>query len=237
MKLFCCYTASHTKLFSEYFLPSIPQDVRLVAKELDLQGEDHFLSPRFVECITAKVELIIRSLKDNLNECLIWSDIDIIFFNDHITHDIFHLLGNAEIAFQQEGTYTNNINSGFFIVRSNTKTIAFFELVLGYMAANPGCNEERAINQILRLNTELNIVKLPRRYYCRSFGWPPPGDMVLYHANCTFGPNGITQKIQQFNHVLWVRKFGLPALAISCLLNSRHRIKRIFSKVNLTGQR
>lgn len=228
MKLYCCYTESHSRLFNDYFLPSIPPDLELVAHKLDMQGEDHFLSPRFLECITTKVRLIIDSLKASPGEGLIWSDVDILFFQFSSRQALALLEENgADILFQRSCFHNKDANTGFFICRANPQTIAFFQSVEEQMRREPHRNEESIVNEKLH-SCPLKWTYLPNSFYVRSQGWPPPHDLTLYHAASTLtqGPNGLQKKIRLFTEIQRIKKYGWPALILSCIWQARHRVVR-----------
>jgi hypothetical protein len=227
MKLFCCWTPAHQVLFDQCFAPSVPADFSLVSTTLEIAGRGDFLSAEFLRCIHEKIGLILASLRENGGELLVWSDIDIEFFNLSAAR-LAEELGDHDIAFQCEGARTPDINSGFFICRSGERTVSFFERVLEELRKEPESNEQLVINRLLATRSvDLSWTRLPMRYYARTHGWPPPSDLALYHANATMGRDGVGQKIRQFEELHFVRRYGAPALAWTCLKNIPKRLKRL----------
>ena len=204
MNVYCCYTPAHELLLRDYFLPSLPNDVRLHARRLDIGGNGDFLSAEFLHCINRKLELIEESLRQNDGSIIVWTDIDIVFFESFKDRVIDVLEENSlDIAFQVEGygQWADEVNTGFFVCRCNDKVRRFFERVRKAMAQQPDRNEQPIVNDLLQVEWELKWGFLPYAFSARSHGFPPPPDAVMYHANCTPGKDGVGQKLAQFSEL------------------------------------
>ncbi|XHR28073.1 MAG: putative nucleotide-diphospho-sugar transferase [Chthoniobacteraceae bacterium] len=231
MKFFCCYTEGHRLLFEEYFRPSLPKEVELRSTLLPGPGAGDFLSAEFLECISRKVKLVITSLREHSGELLVWTDIDILFFRP-VVAELEQLLAQSgkKILFQREGKRVAHVNTGFFVCRASEELAVFFERVLALLKSNPRINEQAAVNQLLEEGCGLDFGYLPFSYYARTHGWPPPEDLALYHANATPGKNGQRKKIRQFKEIAWVRRYGRPARAWSCVTKIPKRLIRVASE-------
>jgi hypothetical protein len=218
VKIFCCYTPAHQRLFEEFFKPSLDPAFELHATRLDVEGPGDFLSPEFIRCILKKIDLILESLAENSGEIIVWSDIDILFLKP-IAAELEKLmnLSAKDILLQSEGRAGGDVNTGFFVCRASGPVIDLFKKARDEMRGHPGINEQLAVNRILPGSENLGWERLPLKYYARTHGCPPGSDIVLYHANLTPGGGGVGQKIAQFRELQWVRRHGLPALAWSCL--------------------
>ena len=204
MKVYCCYTPAHEPLLRDYFLPSLPNDVRLHAMRLDIDGSGDFLSTEFLRCISRKMELIAESLRQNDGSIIVWTDIDIVFFEsfkDRVTSALEE--NSLDIAFQVEGyeQWAGEVNTGFFVCRCNDRVRGFFERVRKTLREQPDRNEQPVINDLLKESQELKWGFLPYAFSARSHGFPPPPGAVLYHANCTAGKVGVGRKISQFGEL------------------------------------
>lgn len=232
MKIFCCYTPSHNTLYYDDFLPTIPPGFTLYSELLEMFGEGHYDSPQFVPCVVKKVDLILQSLRENAGSIIIWSDVDIQFYR--LTPEIARTeLGDRDIAFQAAGVPANEINSGFFICRCNRRVIEFFEEVRrGLCHEYAGEIEERVINKLLPTlsEQELSWCQLPRPFYARSNFWPPPRELVLYHANQTPGAHGLKLKHRQLLEVALLQRYRLPVLIYTCIKYAPRRIRRLWKE-------
>ena len=233
MKIFCCYTPSHTRLYYDDFLPTVPAAFTVHPEVVDISGDGNYHTQQFVDCVTRKVDLILKSLHGNSGDVIIWSDVDIQFYR--LTRELtIHELGDHDIAFQSAGTPPKDINSGFFICRCNDRVIRFFEKVRDRMRnEDAGDLEEWVINRILpTLNpSELCWRYLPRRFYARSNRWPPPRDLVLYHANATPGANGVELKHRRLREMALLQKYGLPVLLYTCVKYAPRRVLRLWKEM------
>jgi len=231
MKLFCCYTPAHQRLFEEFFKPSLDPEFELHSTLLDIGGSGDFLSPEFIRCILKKIDLVLESLAANEGEIIVWSDIDILFLKPAVAELQKSInLSAKDILFQREGPSASDINSGFFVCRAGRSVIDLFEKAREEMRLHPGLNEQYAINRILPGFKALNWGYLPLAFYARTHGWPPGSDIILYHANFTPGRDGVSQKIAQFRELRWVRRNGVPALAWSCLKRVPGKLARSVSR-------
>ena len=105
MKVSCCYTPSHNTLYHEDFLSTILAGFTVQSELIEMFGEGHYDSPQFVPCVVKKVDLILRSLCENVGSVIIWSDVDIRFYR--LTPDIATTeLGDRDIVFQAAGDTT-----------------------------------------------------------------------------------------------------------------------------------
>ena len=232
MKICCCYTPSHDSLHRDDFLPTIPPGFTVQSEVIEMFGEGHYESPQFVPCVVKKVDLILQSLRENAGNVIIWSDVDIQFYRLSPDRALAEL-GERDIAFQAANASSSAINSGFFICRCNARVIAFFEEVKRRLQTEfAGEIEERVINKLLpSLNDrELSWCRLPRRFYARSNSWPPPRDLVLYHANATPGANGVEIKHRRLREMALLQRYGLPVLLYTCVKYAPRRVWRLFNE-------
>ena len=61
MKIHCVYTPAHEVLYRDWFLPSVPVGMEVVAEPLPIAGEGNYLSEEFLRCIRAKMERVVRA--------------------------------------------------------------------------------------------------------------------------------------------------------------------------------
>ena len=230
IKIFCCYTASHAELFANHFRPSLPAGLQIEAIHLNqLQTSGDFAGHGYLECLRQKIRLLIDSLVRSGGAIVVCTDVDIIFLRDDLAEDLCRRMAETghDVLFQREGRRNREINGGFYVCRANERSLAFFREVLARLEKDLDMLDQTAINQLLSEGFPLRWDVLPFRYFARTHGWPPPRDLMLYHANETLGPDGVGQKLRQFAELRWVRRHGWPAVAWSCLPRISKRLKRL----------
>jgi hypothetical protein len=95
------------------------------------------------------------------NEVFVFSDIDIVFYKP-IIPTILNLIENNDVLFLREfydGIFElqgGNINFGFNIIRSNQKTLNFFQDVI-FEVCKSGTWEQKVINEFLYKNKNYNL--------------------------------------------------------------------------------
>ena len=189
-----------------------------MARELEIQGPGDYLSEEFLLCIRKKIELVIASIAENTGKIIVWSDVDIRFF-DLSPDGLVGTLGESDIAFQRESRRSHDVNTGFFVCRCTERIRQFFERVRSELEHRAGENEQMVVNRLLETMSFPwpRWGCLPASYYARTHGWPPPVLLTIYHANYTKGPDAIGQKLAQFREVAVITRGGLHAWLWSVL--------------------
>ena len=215
MHLFCCHTPAHRILFEKVFAPLLPRGFKLHSTLIEETGPGDFLSPEFLRCIRKKLALVQESLKQFQGGIVVWSDVDIRFVDldpRHLESLLFS--SGADILFQRESPRMDDVNTGFFVCRANSAVQSLFGQVQKLLEENPAINEQMAMNQLLSSRSETSVPVwnfLPKTYYARTHGWPPPRSIALYHANYTKGPDAVGQKLAQFRELETLLHGGWPA--------------------------
>jgi len=231
MNLFCCHTPAHDILYRKVFLPSIPVEFSVRSMLIDEKGPGNFLSPEFLRCIRKKIALIEASLQATESELLAWSDVDIRMVDlsaERLADEL--ATRNVDILFQRESPHLSDVNTGFFVCRTNDAVRALFARVKLVLETDTEINEQIAVNRLLSNRHDKELPRwghLPDSYYARTHGWPPPKRLVLYHANYTKGPNAVGQKLAQFAELESILRSGFPARWWSILRRSPHKILRL----------
>lgn len=222
MLLFCCYTPAHEVLYRQVFRPSVPEGFEVRPTLIGIEGPGDYLSDEFLRCIRAKLDLVVRSIAENPGKVIVWSDVDIQFF-DASPSELTAELESSEydVLFQRESPRLNDVNTGFFVCRCIPAVLVFFRTVRSELDQHREENEQMVVNRLIfnneleTWNSKLGTLKpksstqnsqiswgyLPRSFYARTQGWPPPRHLMIYHANYTKGADGIGQKLAQFREV------------------------------------
>ncbi len=361
MLLFCCHTPAHEVLYRQVFLPSVPEGFEVCSTILGIDGPGDYLSDEFLRCIRAKLDLVIRSVEENLGDIIVWCDVDIRFFDLSPSALAAELESSAcDVLFQRESPRMDDVNTGFFVCRCTTAVLEFFKTVRSELESHPeekgssaksvlipfltyrsdcqwlgrlrrvgdrwfrttnrgngshrnGGGERRrepvpgssvcggrrlckpACEIVFRhrhgiasrsapplflllskptdgalarpnkcplvfqkyrdkippqaapfriWNSEFGMEKpenekqisqipwgyLPRSFYARTHGWPPPRHLAIYHANYTKGRDGVGQKLAQLREVDWMVRGGWPARILSIARRIPGRIFPLGSK-------
>lgn len=185
IKLYSIYTEEAYEL-KDIFLKSIQDDWEINLSFWGKNGEDgNWGTKSFGKLIRRKVEFIVEIIEKNLNNIIIFSDIDIQFFRK-CTDIIEQAIEKNDILFQSENWPEKNINAGFIVIRCNQRSLTFFKTVLKKDFEKLRFFEQSAMNEILNDNRiNINWDVLPAQFWAMSFRTPPPFDIVLHHANCT----------------------------------------------------
>ncbi len=211
MKLIAIYSASHAPLTDRYFLPTAPKDLEPIAILQEHQSDGNYGTNAFWSFMEHKVAMIRDAVRDNPGQPILYADVDIVFLAP-IREELIRLLDESgkDILFQREGYMTPDVNFGFFVIRSNERSLAFFE-ELAARLPDHGFDDQKTANLLLPNSAPLRWDYLPWTYAAGSHGFPPPDDAVIYHANDTSGAQGIQQKIERFEDLRLIQKYGAPA--------------------------
>lgn len=197
MKLYTILTPSHQGLYDRFFLPSLnTAEFELHALELPQAGTGDFLNDDFKAAIRFKLEKIVESIRDNLGKVIVWSDVDIQFFDLSAAH-IEASMADPSLDFAGQRLTSSGTRAcgGFYAIRCSTKTCDFFEAVQEVTASRTNGNEQDAINLLLeegRLNWQL----LGPEYYARTHGLFIPWKAVMHHATCLLPGDSVRQKVE-----------------------------------------
>jgi hypothetical protein len=180
----------------------MPPHLDSVPHCLDIDGHGDFHSDSYMDAIRAKMDLILDSIQENLDSVIVWSDVDIVFVRNPVPviQEIFDIDGSLDILFQRENTHSHEVNAGFLAMRCSDILTAFYKLIAFELGRNRHADEQMVINHVLNGNCSVKWSLLPTSFYAKTHGWPPPDDLIIYHANYTHAPESVHKKIDQLNH-------------------------------------
>lgn len=240
MLLFCCYTPAHEILYREVFVPSVPEGFEVRATQVGIDGPGDYLSGEFLRCIRAKLDLVVASIEENQGQVIVWSDVDVRFFD--LTPDrlgVQALSSSRDILFQRESPRMPDVNTGFFVCHCTPAVLEFFRAVRAELDRHPEENEQMVVNRLLSSvggtvggqtgsggECGVSWGYLPLTFYARTHGWPPPRQLAIYHANYTKGADAIGQKLSQFAEIERIVAGGFCAWAWSVLRRIPGKLSR-----------
>ena len=164
MKVLTMYSESHKPLL-QYFLKTFPFEsgIELIIKFFDSKEQNSVcFTPIWKQAMMAKLDYIIEQLLMlKNNDILLYSDIDVQFFNN--------IKADIETRLLQDGVnvlfmYDNpSLCMGFFACKVNEMTLQFFKnirkVVTRFTSDQSACNKTFAQNYI-----DFNFLP-PERYY------------------------------------------------------------------------
>lgn len=176
------YLYAQTRGLPTYFENSILKGV----DEHSLNSEASYGSVLFKKVTKMKTRVVVRILKLGYN--VVWTDCDIIWYRNPLEY----LWGlGADLAIQsnapdkEASNARGRINSGFYLARSNAKTITAFERVIVH-ATRSRKSEQPCFYDILCGTEGQNTVGTDRCQY---------GDVSVVLLDRSLYPNGNTKSI------------------------------------------
>jgi len=209
MKLYCFFTPSHKKFYSDWFKPSASKEYEIIPKEYGNQisktakyAEDGWRETQYNKVLHWK-----KAVEDNMGDLILCSDVDIQFL-DKSKDFLANIIKENDIGFQQNQK-GGPICSGFFVCRCSLKTHNFFDIVskrLKQIMHKPGGGEQYEMQKLIGEPWyDLNVLKLshdkiwnPGKNYKDLKELFVPEDILVHHANWT---EGLDNKMKQLEYV------------------------------------
>ena len=146
-----------------------------------------------------KTEMVINSIKQNMGEIIIVSDIDIIFYKP-VMDCVKVSMENHEICFQKEFKYYG-LNIGFISILCNENTLEFWEKIHDVVSTTNRWDQEIVNDFIFNDKHKIKWNLFPSSIWNWSQG-ELNKDIKLHHANCASSKD---EKFEQmkfvFNHI------------------------------------
>lgn len=148
MRVVACSSPSHAVLTEKWFLPTlgpgfepevVPVDQYCASGEFDADG--------WHEQMYAKVQTVLAAL-DGDGEVIVFSDVDVRFFDAFTPAVARALLGDHDIVFQQGGV-DGSVCAGFFIFRAGERLRALLRRWADEFVSGRHVGDETALNDVL----------------------------------------------------------------------------------------
>lgn len=179
MKIYTVFTESHYEMFKDYFIKTFPFDsnLELVVKfKPQICPSSEFQSEGWRDTMMYKVQCFIDAAYETKDgECFMFSDPDIQFFKP-FSQDIINYLGDYDAAFQND--YGGGVNTGFFIMRSTSKTRAFLKTVQGNLHQFP--EEQVCFNHLIQNFNNYPKIAFRAKFLPKEY-WTY-GELALHRA-------------------------------------------------------
>jgi hypothetical protein len=214
MKIYTLLTESHKEFFDRFFLPSykkINKDKKFSlylceSKQLGERGE--YGEKGFRETMADKVKMVMKAIEDNMGEFIIYSDIDVQFF-EGFEDDIFKYDDKNVDIYAQNDTPKCPENvilcAGFMKINCNQKTLNVFDETLKIIHYFE--HDQYAFNY---LKNKVNWSILPEdKYYTIAYNtgndlWRGetydniPKTILMHHGNWV---GGIKNKLKLLDYI------------------------------------
>jgi hypothetical protein len=206
MDILIVTTASQLPLADGYFRATLPETAGFTVREraLRLDGAGTFESHSWQSGVTAKLRWVLEYMGSTPAQTVFaLSDVDIQFFPGISSAELARTLedSGADVLFQKEHRSTDSyeVNTGFYVARNTAWFREIVEQALALCDSADVKNDQTAMNELLSMeDLGSRWGFLPFTYYARSQGFPPPGDIVLHHANFS---GSVPEKIAQLRRV------------------------------------
>ena len=145
-----------------------------------------------------KTEMIIDAIKQNTDDIIIISDIDIIFYKPVIPIILENMINN-DICFQKERR-DSGINIGFISIVCNQTTLQFWNEVYKILCTSNRWDQEIVNHMIYNRKYNIKWKLFPSSIWNWSQG-SLNKDIILHHANC------VSTKEDKFKQIEYVSNF------------------------------
>jgi hypothetical protein len=145
-----------------------------------------------------KTEMIIDAIKQNIDDIIIISDIDIIFYKPVIPIILENMINN-DICFQKE-RHDSGINIGFISIVCNQTTLQFWNEVYEILCTSNRWDQEIVNDMIYNRKYNIKWKLFPSSIWNWSQG-NLNKDIILHHANC------VSTKEDKFKQIEYVSNF------------------------------
>lgn len=157
MKIYTFYTDNNERLLREWFLPTLKDNYPVIAKKGDQGSADGVYKENgWFYLVSQKIDLVIQAIRENWNECFIYSDPDIQFFGP-ISQRLSEIYKKEDLLFQRESAVV--FCTGFFLCAGNAKTLNFWQDVKDIIGQND-MDDQDAANYLLKN-------KLAAKFICK----------------------------------------------------------------------
>ncbi|KAL6973491.1 hypothetical protein U1Q18_027678 [Sarracenia purpurea var. burkii] len=159
---------------------------------IDFSNEAYFMTTIYLEMMWRRIDFLRSVLQIGYN--FIFTDADIMWFRDPFPR--FYSDADFQIAcdyfYGHPSDLKNLPNGGFNYVKSNNRTIKFYEFWLASRKTYPGLHDQDVLNKI-KFDPFLSQIGLKMRFLDTAYfgGFCQPsrdmGQVCTMHANCCVG--------------------------------------------------
>ncbi|XXG77996.1 hypothetical protein AAC387_Pa08g2031 [Persea americana] len=186
---------------------------KLMTDGVDFSGEKLYMSNDFIKMMWSRTLFLADVLRRGYN--FIFTDMDVMWLRnpfERLSHEGEDLQISCDVYNGQPSDWANPINTGFYFVASNNKTITLFDTWYAAKNESEGMKEQDVLGQLMREGVigrlDLRMRFLDTLYFggfCSS--GRDYGKVVTLHANCC---RTIKAKIRDLRALLngWIKFKG-----------------------------
>ncbi|PSS33228.1 Nucleotide-diphospho-sugar transferase protein [Actinidia chinensis var. chinensis] len=201
---------------------------KLETDGVDFVGEKIYMSDDFIKMMWRRTLFLGDVLKRGYN--FIFTDTDVLWLRNPFSrlspNETLDLQISTDLFNGNESSEANHINTGFYMIRSNTKTIALFDAWYAKKDNSTGMKEQDVLETLMHdgafRGLGLGVRFLDTRYFsgfCENS--KDVGAVVTVHANCC---RSINAKVADLTTVVhdWKRARGSRANETTAFEWSKH---------------
>ena len=213
--IICYYDNHHERMFDDFFFLTyqkhLSKSFNLVAHKINSKyNNSSFESTNWCELIINRFDILKEYIKNNPSNWVVFSDIDIVFFDNFIV-DIYPALyqTNVDILYMSECLHNQNkwyINGGFFLFKCTDYIYNYFSHVQENIKFMAKPNDQIFIQEYLKKNTTFkNDLLNPRIFLTNnqnineSIPLIKTNQTKVFHATSCYK---ISDKFKILTHVL-----------------------------------
>lgn len=215
----------HKPLFDIYFYPSfykyLNNSFNLLAIETDNSATDgSYGSSHWSDIIIQRFDIIKEYISKNLdkNKIAVFSDIDIVFFDNIYEDIIYGLPENIDICYMAENIFGPKfmINGGFFAFRCSTATLQFLDTVQRKTIDSSIKNDQPIIQQLLQ-NQKISYSIFNPSIFCTNNNPIPLTESLLLSCKVFHGTSAtnIVEKCQVLSTIKIKKELMSNALSLN----------------------
>ncbi|KAK4433434.1 hypothetical protein Salat_1105700 [Sesamum alatum] len=179
---------------------------KLETEGVDFMGEKVYMSDDFIKMMWRRTLFLGDVLRRGYN--FIFTDTDVLWLRNPFPYLIRHQTLDLQISTDKfngkEWSESNPINTGFYMIRSNNKTIALFDKWYAMKDSSPGQKEQDVLFDLMRrgLSRELGLtVRFLDTVYFSGFCQDSRNATAVatVHANCC---RSISAKLADLTRVI-----------------------------------
>ena len=194
-KIYAVATPEYIPLTNDFFIPSV--EAYKLEIEIFYSGESkngppglnrkEFLNKHWKNAVQFKLNCMIKTIKENFGNIIIWSDVDVVFLNNPKTI-ILDYIKKVDVCGMLELKKNKKINGGFIVIKCSEKTLNFWNAVLYEVQNNSVWEnynyEQGAMNSLFK-KYDINTKILPSSFWCdhRTVEECRPKNIIVYHQN------------------------------------------------------
>lgn len=149
MKLYVVYTASHAKLYHEWFLPSLkdPFDLRVCEMDEQFSTTGNYMSEGWIKTMQVKVDLILNAIRENPGKIFFHSDVDVVFFKP-IQNELEQFMRGSDMAVMRD-SQEGHLCAGFFAGRGNERMLKLWSAIRENLVPGASMHDQHWLNEFL----------------------------------------------------------------------------------------